>query len=128
MLIDFANRFHDIDFKSSFLPFMLQGEDVELYKRGKQRGATYSRELKRVIDVLSDRMKLQLAKRIELVKKNVETVKQNVKENVESVRTTVSEKVESWKYTLVHVHVLHTCTYIHVHTYMYTCTCMHHHK
>uniref|UniRef100_A0A7S2URW2 SGNH hydrolase-type esterase domain-containing protein n=1 Tax=Attheya septentrionalis TaxID=420275 RepID=A0A7S2URW2_9STRA len=88
------------DFKSAFLPFMLQGEDIELYKQGKQRGATYSQELKRVIDVLSDRMKLQLAKRIELVKKNVETVKQNVKENVESVRTTVSEKVESVRTTV----------------------------
>jgi hypothetical protein len=55
------------DVKASSFPFLLKGDQAECYRQAKQRGGAYGAELRRLLDVLSQRMKLSLQESIDRV-------------------------------------------------------------
>lgn len=73
------------DLKSMFLPFMLQGNQKKIWKEAQKRGGSYSRELKRVIDVLCAKMKVGLRESLDRARLSVKVVMpENIREKIES--------------------------------------------
>lgn len=68
------------DVKSAFFPFLLKGEDAELYRQAKERGGSYGNELNRILEVLDQRMRL----RLQTLRYQVEAATETIRERLGS--------------------------------------------
>jgi lysophospholipase L1-like esterase len=78
------------DLKSAFFPFLLTGEDAEFRRQARERGGSYNKELRRLVETLYDKMKVQ----IQHLREQVEAATESVRERVEQATETVRERVE----------------------------------
>lgn len=72
------------DLKSAFFPFLLTGEDVDFRKQAKERGGNYAKELRRVFEVLQQRMRSRM-----------DDFQQRVRQDMQEIRHTIMERLHS---------------------------------
>jgi hypothetical protein len=89
------------DLKSAFFPFLLTGEDAEFRRQAKERGGNYNKELRRLVETLYDKMKIQfqtlresIQTGVDQVMTQVEAATESVRESLEQATETVRERVE----------------------------------
>jgi lysophospholipase L1-like esterase len=89
------------DLKSAFFPFLLTGEDAEFRRQAQERGGNYNKELRRLVETLYDKMKIQfqtlresIQTGVDQVLTHVEAATESVRERVEQATETVRERVE----------------------------------
>jgi hypothetical protein len=78
------------DLKSAFFPFLLSGDDVSFRREAKERGGSYANELRRVLDVLQQRMKEGMEDFKENILERTETILERLQPN--SPRTRLHSK------------------------------------
>ncbi|GAX21121.1 hypothetical protein FisN_1Lh204 [Fistulifera solaris] len=66
------------DLKSACFPFLLRGEDIEFRRQARERGGSYTQELRRLLESLNDTMQRQF----ETIRLQVEVAKDSVLEKV----------------------------------------------
>lgn len=71
------------DLKSAFFPFLLSGEDAELRRQAQERGGSYTKELRLLVETLYTRMQFRW-----------QFIRHAVVEQVEAATESVREKVE----------------------------------
>jgi lysophospholipase L1-like esterase len=83
------------DLKSAFFPFLLTGEDAEFRRQARQRGGSYTKELRRLLETLNEKMQQRIQTIVHQVEVASESVREKVEETMEYIAPGSSARLQS---------------------------------